>query len=131
MKKIISILLLVIYTAVLCGVTVNMHYCGGRLASYNLSLSDSHPKCPCGSKSMKKDCCKNKTIHLQCKSEQKIQNFILINNNPVKHNPLHFFIVPGIPISDFYQIKKRDVAHPPPLLVNSNPTYLLNRVFRI
>jgi len=131
-KRLFSIALLIIYTTVICGFTVNMHYCGGKLASVDLSMSSEEHPCACGSKAMKKGCCKNKSVHFQYKAEQKLQHFTTINpNHAIKDLLFGPVILHNVFIPTFYLIGKEEVSHSPPFLVSSNPLYLINRVFRI
>jgi hypothetical protein len=130
-RRLISILLLLIYTTISSGVAVGAHYCGGRLASVNLSLGDHHSKCPCGSKSMKKDCCKDKVVYLQFKAKQKAQHYNLVKYNPpVKANFTAFIAKPIFFNPVFNSNSKGEASHSPPF-VPANPPYLMNRVFRI
>ena len=131
-NRLFSIALLIIYTTVICGFTVNMHYCGGKLASVDLTISSEEHPCACGSKAMKKGCCKNKSVHFQYKAEQKAQHFTTINpNHAVKNLLLDPAILHNVVIPGFYLTKKEEVSHSPPSLVSSNPISLTNRVFRI
>ena len=51
------------------GITITTHYCGGKLASVSVNLLDTE-KCACGSKKMKKDCCKTTTCTFSIKEVQ-------------------------------------------------------------
>lgn len=130
MRRLFSILLLVVYTTLICGFTLNLHYCGGKLDSVALSLSEKH-SCSCGSKTMKKNCCKNKTIHCKFNAEQKSQHFTLIYNSAIKYNLCTFSLFQNMFNSDFYLSNKIESSHSPPFLVSSNPSYIVNRVFRV
>ena len=131
-KRLFSIALLILYTTVICGFTVNMHYCGSKLASVDLSINSEEHPCACGSKAMKKGCCKNKSVHFQYKAEQKAQQFTTINpDHAVKNLLLHPVNLHDVFIPGFYLTRKGEVSHSPPFLVPSNPIYLTNRVFRI
>lgn len=57
MKRILFILIGLIYTWSVAGVTINTHYCGGKISSVSLTIAT--PQCGCGD-SMPKDCCKDK-----------------------------------------------------------------------
>lgn len=133
MKRILSITLLLVYTTLSCGVALQLHYCGGKLASIDFFASDNENVCSCGSKPMKKGCCKDKDIHIQFKAEQKISTVCAFNfENSGKDFILIPFIVQSLFINSFTSMHKGAIAHsPPPLLSESVPTYLLNRVFRI
>lgn len=131
MRRLFSIALLIIYTTVICGFTVNMHYCGGKLASVDLSISSEKHPCACGSKAMKKGCCKNKSVHFQYKAEQKVQHFTTVNFNYVVKDLLFGPVILRNLFIPIYLTRNEEVSHAPPFLVSSNPIYLSNRVFRI
>jgi hypothetical protein len=59
MKRVLSTLLLVCYLFPCLGFTVSTHYCGKKLTSITILPSGVH-NCPCGKKSMKKACCKDR-----------------------------------------------------------------------
>ncbi len=60
MKRVFVLLLTLFYLMFTSGMTISAHYCGGKLTSVSL-LRLGKEKCPCGSKKMKKDCCKTKS----------------------------------------------------------------------
>jgi len=85
MRRLIAIPLLVLYIALVSGMMIQLHYCGSRLASWEINTSG--PSCCCespdaaGTKvvhatSVKQkaqqdeDCCSNKTITLKLKQDQ-------------------------------------------------------------
>ena len=70
MKKLIAILLMFLYIIPAIGVTVKTHCCGGKVTSLSLNPFDTKHKCPCGSKKMKKDCCKDETTTFKLDDEQ-------------------------------------------------------------
>lgn len=57
MKKILVILIGIIYFTVTCGIVINVNYCKGNYASTNLELLNKKP-CKC-SKKIQKSCCIN------------------------------------------------------------------------
>ena len=65
MKQLISILFLLIYANVAFGISVDCHYCGGKLA--NLRICGVSVKESCPMKSMPSDCCKEKSHY--CKTD--------------------------------------------------------------
>src|SRR4030095_5310469 len=64
-KQLISILFLLIYVNVAFGISVDCHYCGGKLA--NLKICGVSVKESCPMKSMPLDCCKEKSHY--CKTD--------------------------------------------------------------
>lgn len=78
-KRIAVILLLLIYTVSVYGITIDKFYCCGKLASVSLSVS-SASKCDCKATSSS-DCCKTvkanfkvKDNHLSAKTDFTLRN---------------------------------------------------------
>jgi hypothetical protein len=67
-----------------------VHYCGNEIASVSLKTnfnhSDSEKNC-CGELEKKSNCCKDKVVHLQKKSDNLIVKAFAFNAN-------YFFVVP-------------------------------------
>jgi len=53
MKKITIILLTIFYFAVASGITVSLHYCGGKFKEFSLNKSSNEDGC-CGNKKKSK-----------------------------------------------------------------------------
>ena len=70
MKKIVVALLMFLYLIPAIGVSVSAHYCMGTVTSVSLELFNDGHHCPCGSKAMKKDCCRDESTIIKLKSEQ-------------------------------------------------------------
>jgi hypothetical protein len=69
MKKILVILLLLVYGAASSGMTLQFHYCCGKLDKVALALpKDTH--CGMDHKMGSKPCCDTKALALKIKSEQ-------------------------------------------------------------
>lgn len=129
MKKITVILLLICYLMPAIGMTVVTHYCGGKLTSVSLQLSGTE-KCPCGSKKMKKDCCKTKTCTFKIKDEQQQAPQLSVDfNKTISFQPA---IIHTCNATIFCASVEKDfhTHHPPPDKIKQ-PLYLLNQVFRI
>jgi len=129
MKKITVILLLFCYLIPAIGLSVNQHYCGGKLTSVSILISDSH-SCPCGKKTMNKDCCKDKTTIIKFKDTQNFSKKVASNFSQtfkflVQVFPVYNYNYPAVAFE-----KHLPFDHPPPLQ-KSEPLYLLNRVFLI
>lgn len=76
MKKFLSIIILIFYTCMSMGATVNVHYCMGEFKSVNFVLSKEGCK-HCGkskSSGCSKDCCKDKIKILKTEKDQKAEN---------------------------------------------------------
>lgn len=129
MKKITVILLLMCYLIPSIGMTVSAHYCGGKLASVSLQLLGTE-KCKCGSKKMKKDCCKTTTCTIQIKSDQQPTPQLEVDFSKT------FSVQPAIVQTNITTVfsatvEKDFYQHYPPPLQLKQPLYLLNGVFRI
>lgn len=70
MKKVASILLMLIYLIPAIGINGSVHYCGGEIASITINGIGSSEKCSCGSNRMKSDCCSDENFSFQLEDEQ-------------------------------------------------------------
>lgn len=78
MKKFFALFLCLVYFVVSNGLTINKHYCGGKLFSVKIGVLNSY-KCACGSSTMKKNCCHNQTILIKNTSQQNITKICFVN----------------------------------------------------
>jgi hypothetical protein len=130
MKKILVAILLVTYTFATSGASVDLHYCMGKLIGVDF---DYVSKKDCGNCGMpikdKKGCCNNRQIQSNVDKDQQAVAY----NNISLANEL-FTILPRYTIADDIIINSTIITyhsiHAPPL-IQHNPTYLLNRNFRI
>jgi hypothetical protein len=76
MKKFLVTILAIVYLTVSSGATVNLHYCMGKLMSWNLSHK-SEGKCgSCGmEKAGHKGCCHDEHKQLKIEKDQKASEF--------------------------------------------------------
>ncbi len=131
MKKIVAILLLVIYGSTSVGATIHMHYCMNEFVGWNLWHSDKENECSkCGMKEKKGGCCKDEHKQLKLSADQ--------NQNQLKAFVFEQFFTPIIlthqPVYNFTQPTSVAVIFPknnapPPW--QSVPIYLANCVFLI
>lgn len=128
MKKIFLICLSFLYLTTVSGITLNFHYCGGKLKLVSLYHSDSEKGC-CGKKMKKDRCCNDKTTSFKLKDSH--------NYSPSSKVPPTFtkFIVSNIPVFTFTFINTGKSfivpdCHAPPVFYD-NPLYLRNRVLLI
>jgi hypothetical protein len=131
-RKIIITTLAFFYLLLASGVTVNIHYCMGRLASMQLAHEGNHEEDACGKCGMDKKknaCCHDEFKILKITSEHKIFTAELVKV-PIDSNDwltlsddFHPSIqgVSSLPSSTYHS--------PPPLLLNKR--YRTNRVFLI
>lgn len=128
MKKASAIILLQFFLISNSGMAVNVHFCGGKLASVNF-FSDGGKKCKCGKRSMKPNCCRDNQLQLKANDElSRTDNFTfkivapkILFNLPIVHSNLAL-LRNQIPVADFY--------HRPPFKLKT-PIYLLDRTFLI
>ena len=130
MKKSGIILLLFFYLIPVIGITVSAHFCGGKCSSVSLISTDKHD-CPCGTKIMKKNCCKDINTYIKLKNVQQKSFQISINvlKTPVKNyfsNQFDNYLVRNATFSD---ILFSDFH--PPNRKTSDSLFLLNNVFLI
>lgn len=71
MKRLITILTMITYLTMNCGLVINSHYCGGKLASLSLFDFDNTKCDKCGHK-MAKDCCKDTKTSLSVDDDQQL-----------------------------------------------------------
>lgn len=128
MKKLLVILLLIMYGTSSFGMTIHFHYCCGKLKKIDLT-PPKESDCKAVSTHMMgaKRCCDNKQVELKIKSEQDASkvfhpSFHLDAAEPLQHNYSAF-----TPLQNKKLIP--EVFAPPPIA--SQPLFILNCVFRI
>lgn len=127
MKKIIILLLLVSYLLPTFGITIASHYCGNKRTSISIKLIGTE-RCACGSKKMKKNCCKTifHTFNINDRQEQ-TEALQLNFNNEASAAPQYKTIIPVWKLATHhsflhYHYLKNQVKQ---------PLYLMNQTFRI
>jgi hypothetical protein len=130
MKKLLITITAFVYLTVSSGATVNLHYCMGKLMSWDLS-SKSDGKCgSCGmQKAGHKGCCNDEQKTFKVDKDQKISEsaFQLLSISSVAIAVTHIEL-PLIYSSTL--VADNDTAHVPPLQ-STVPIFLRNRNFRI
>jgi hypothetical protein len=129
MKKIFSIILMLLYIIPAVGVNVKFHYCGGELSSVSHRLLETK-SCLCNPNKMKKGCCEDKQQSFKLDDNQQKANVI----TPNLYIPLYIastttaiYPVPAI----FKSVERTDyVIYNPPEYYKRD-IYLQNCVFRI
>jgi len=128
MKKSLIILFASFYLVLASGLSINLHYCGGKLKDISLFSTSSEDGC-CGNKKKSKGCCKEKSAFIKVKNNHFAGNNVKVLNSPVKSIPAAIF-------HQFFEIQNAEIAltalnyHAPPLLYD-NPIYLKHRVIII
>lgn len=128
MKKYIIILFSLFYFAVASGITMNFHYCGGKLKHVSLFEKDHETGC-CGSKKKSKGCCNDKTSYVKIKDNYKPNDLVKAPLNfkqiVINEEILLFTSLPKL--IDSYNVLN---YHAPPVFYD-NPLYLKYRVLLI
>lgn len=125
MKKLLVILLLMVYGLSSTGMTINFHYCCGKLKKVEFSSA----QLDCGMKmkhSSGKKCCDNKQVDLKVKDDQKVSESgkTISKSVPLTNSFADFAI--SQPVQGKHLIPS--VFAPPPL---SSPLYILHCTYRI
>ena len=124
MKKVLVIVLLLVYGASSSGMTLHLHYCCGKLDRIDLSPVQHH--CGGESKVSKKSCCDNKELNFDLKADQ----------TPVKVlvPAFHLFAIKPLPV-EFHLSgpveTKGLLPHifaPPPLQKDFNTLFCVYRI---
>lgn len=128
MKRILSIFILLLYTLASSGVGIQTHWCGKKISHIKVVFTDKH-SCPCGSKKMKADCCKDKIEYLKVTSSHQGSSLSQVN---IQITDL--FILSSIftDCSVFTKSKAYNFSqdHAPPLIFKHS-LYIENRTIRI
>lgn len=87
MKRILSLVIMVLYLLPALGMTVSTHYCGGKLANVSLFGSTSKMNCSCGAMTpknkvhFKKKCCEQVTYSLKLGNQQLKQSALIFKSS--------------------------------------------------
>ena len=127
MKKFIFIFFSFFYLTSTSGISLNVHYCGGKIK--HVSFYSSSEKNCCGKKKMNKKCCKDKVAYFKIKDNHKSNQFAKVTTPSFK------FITPTLPTFCFdCYVSPINASiqnnHSPPVLYD-NPLYLKHRVLLI
>ena len=129
MKKGLAIFLSIIYLIVVSGITFQLHYCGGELASIKIGMSDGNHSCPCGSKKMKKGCCQNQFVYVKVNADQKNSTTPIIPTDSAKNIAIQ---LPSFELNYTalkFAFSTINYHSPPPR--SGNPLLIFNSTFRI
>jgi hypothetical protein len=129
MKRLISILFLIIYVNAGFGASVDYHYCAGKLVG--LKVCGIALKSQCPMKSMQSGCCQDR-LHL-CRTDNHVSPIVAVVTPPETSFKIPVFLV------DSYDLTPVTIDQPikdyfPPGYTNRQldcPLFISNRVFRI
>ena len=115
MKKLITILLLIVYSTTTIGATVHVHFCMNKFVGWNLLQSDNDKCGKCGMKedATKKGCCKDEHKQLKIDGDQQksiVASFLDNIQSPIIIQPIYSY---NFQINKFEKVT--DIYfHPPP-----------------
>lgn len=118
MRKIVVISICCLYMVSSLGVTMQSHYCMGRLTSSSFQAQKPDFKCPkCGMTKKKKGCCENKskTFKIQCDQQVSITTIGFPPLHLVAISPVLFLFSPNFSLTFLTDIGL-PVGHAPPYL---------------
>ncbi len=128
MKKIIVAIIAVLYLGVSSGATVNLHYCMGKLVSWDLS-GDSNDKCPdCGMKKTGRNCCNDQHKLIKVSNDQKVSDMAYQLAQFAAIAPNQYAELPALPVASI--TTKNPSTHAPPR-PGKVALYLRNCIFLI
>lgn len=128
MKKSILILLSFLYLTAASGITVSLHYCGGKFKEISLFHPLKEKKCCCAKKKSK-DCCNEKSAFVKIKDTHQ-------NSASQKVSSSFAKLIYAIAISTSFSFPQSSASlvvanyHAPPLIYHS-PIYLQDRALLI
>ena len=126
MKKIIVVLIILVYGLSSTGAIVHLDYCCGKLS--NISLSSS-PMEDCKDVGIKaKSCCDSKQVHLKVKGEQEVAVKWISSQNQSSASTqviddVHEITIGYKPVNEF--------ATGPPLIYSPVPLFIQHCLYRI
>lgn len=127
MKRLITFLILIMYSVTTFGVGLQFHYCGNKVSSVQVIFTDEH-SCSCGKGEMKPDCCKNEIKFFKVKSaHSKSSTSSFLTNQFLLVLPTIFDVKSLISFSEYIHFS---LDKPPPNL-NQAPIYKRNSSFLI
>lgn len=128
MKKSIIILFSLFYLTAVSGVTVSLHYCGGKIKS--ISFFDKKGNdCCCGNKKKSKNCCNQKSTFIKVKDNHHLSSSIDVNSSYFKIIAT-VFPTPVFEIPNAHTYYHTLNYHAPPVLYDK-PLYLKHQVLII
>ena len=129
LKKIVVILLLLIYGSASMGATIHLHYCINQMAGWSLWHSKKEECGRCGTKKNKTGYFKNEHKHFESKNDQRNAATVV----PVIFKPAPA-VVNLIPDSNFQAFKKVikgfSICHAPPD-IGDNRRHILHCVYLV
>ena len=129
MKSVSTFLLLIIHFVVTTGFSVSTHYCMGKIDGISLGVAKTDQCSVCGMHTEDSNgCCRDEIKVVMLQQDEQLAKVIVSSFGVDQH----------FATTSSYYISERQKLHIPinefsviPPLLNSQPVYLSNRVFRI
>ena len=117
MKKLLVILLLVVYAASAIGTTINMHYCMNKISDWSFSNKKKDKCTKCGMTN--NGCCKDEKKEIKISSDQQKAEYAQMLRLPIAEIIKHSFTRPS---KNLFLINKPFFAyfHTPPILLKED-----------
>jgi hypothetical protein len=130
MKRPVILFFTFVYLVVASGLSVNLHYCGGKIKDVSLFYTGTKDDSGCCGKMKKsKGCCNNKSAILKVNDDQQYVSIVKYSPEQLLSDYLVHSSVLSFLINQKFELIET-VQHPPPLL-SSSPIYICNRVLII
>ena len=128
MKKLIILIIAVLYMGAATGATVHLHYCMNELVSLRFFKKEQGKCSKCGMKESKDNCCKEEQKLLKLDAGHKASETAF---HLFKLAPAVIYYISDFPFTERSSITEEyPLSHAPPRCRKIN-SYILNRNFRI
>jgi len=124
LKKLVVILLLMVYGVSSSGMTIQFHYCCGKLKSVQLSTV-TEKQCGMKHSMFSKPCCSDKQVQLKLNGDQKVEQAKFVFFVPVQMNKPEFFLNVRPIVSKSIV---PEIYAPPPLTHSLNTFHCVYRI---
>jgi len=128
-KKILAVILFIVYGVASSGATVNFHYCMGKFTGWDVKADPLHKCGNCGmEKEKKKGCCNDEQATIQLKKDQLASTI-----NDIPGNQFVYLHHPYFSLQQSTPTGWHDASHciHAPPLIQTISTFILHCVFRI
>jgi hypothetical protein len=126
MKRLFSLILLLVYGVTSFGITLHLHYCCGKLDKLSF-VSKAPTACKFENSIHNKGCCNNKDYELKIKADQDVSSNQIIS---FAHLPFTLFPVSSSNLF-FFQKEPNLLSKGPPLILIPIPLFIKYCDYRI
>lgn len=131
MRKVTSILLILLFTANICGASISYHFCGKLLQYYAFNGNKKKSKCCCKGTQKKKGCCKTEHHKVTVDESKSFAKQLALQKQLILKAivPQTFYsIEQGVKLTDFPY--SAPLGHAPPV-IRTVPIHILHQQFLI